>query len=128
MSVYDLKSIELPRVAGAALAAVVKGVESPLVGPALKKKMLADGGFQTFRSTRAHTAPVTWPLLPAALDGAADADIDQVALSRLEAADAPVAHAPVGIADYHQAYAEGAVSPTDVAEQFLQLHAKAEAQ
>lgn len=128
MSVYDLKSIDLPRVAGASLAAVVKAVENPLFGGPIKKKMLSDVGFQTFRKTRAHAAPATWPLLPAADGEARDADVDLVSLAQLTTTDAPAGHAPAGIADYHRAYAEGAVSPVDVAERFLQLHVQAEEQ
>ncbi|MCP4499506.1 MAG: amidase [Deltaproteobacteria bacterium] len=130
MTVYDLRSIELPRLAGKPLAALVKAIESPLVGTALCAKMLADTGFVAFRKTSTRAAPATHALLPPCddVENRDDPALDMTSLALGENTEnSETAFTAPSIADYARAFAENKTSPVEVAEAFIEAVAQSEA-
>ena len=58
---YDLKDLELPRLAGSALRVFVKMMESPLTRPLLMKRLLRDAGIDKLRAMEIDEEPTQHP-------------------------------------------------------------------
>jgi Asp-tRNA(Asn)/Glu-tRNA(Gln) amidotransferase A subunit family amidase len=122
---YDLKSIQMPRIHGAALRALATLVEQPGIGHAIRSQMLGNLGFDAFRKATCD-APIAYgPVLPA---GTPEQGGDSVGLSDLTAVAAQKSGATgfsfEGIADFHDAYREGRTTPVKVAERLLEVIAE----
>lgn len=64
MSTYDLRSVNLPRLKGGALSAFVAALESPILGPALVKRLKKDAGLGVLSAASFREAPRPTPLCP----------------------------------------------------------------
>lgn len=66
MTSYDLHSLSLPKLAGAALNAFAAALDSPVTRPLLMPSLLKQGGFDRFRALHLDEPPTFLPLEPAA--------------------------------------------------------------
>jgi Asp-tRNA(Asn)/Glu-tRNA(Gln) amidotransferase A subunit family amidase len=115
-AVYDLKSVKLPYLSGAALKTFVALVESPL-GGALIPNLLQSGGITNLRSRDFDEAPT---YLPLHFTGAPAAEIGAVPAAEWPQATAPGPGFHFATAwDYTAAYSSGLLSPEDVAQKAL---------
>ena len=119
---YDLKSVQLPRLAGPALALFVSLVENPLTRGLLLPQLLKSGGIRALRSLLVDEPPTFQPPVP-------PAEQPQAApgpyLEALEALSAASPAAAKGFAfhtagEYAATYRSGAADPVAVAERLLQ--------
>ena len=121
MSVYNLKSVDLPSMAGATLSVFVSAVESPLIRPLLINQLMKQGGVDKLRRLVLDETPTFYPIYfsgaePGSADLAAShepASLDQFAGDRLTQLPFKTWR------DYARAYREARTSPVDVAERVL---------
>lgn len=116
MAPYDLRSLALPKLTGAALAAFAAALDSPLTRPLLIPSVLKQGGFDRFRALRLDEPPTFLPLAPAA-----EPATGPLSLAAVEAALG--AHPPQGVfataRAYAQAYRACETTPEAVAERAI---------
>jgi len=123
---YDLPSIEMPRIHGKALHALVKLVETPGVGHAIRAQMLANLGFDAFRSASSDATIAFGPVLPSS-HAQASVPVSEGALGAMaEAEDRAPGFAFETIADFRRAYLEKKTTPTEVAERLIEAIVKSE--
>lgn len=115
MTRYDLTSVDLPRLQGAALRAFAQLVETPAVGAAILTKLLKDGGFDALARAELAEAPRPNPLVPARIP---DPEREDPAPD-LSAIRPSEDHPLVSIAALRAAYARGSTDPVEVAERAL---------
>ncbi len=112
MPTYNLRSLQLPRLTGAALKTYTAAVETRGVRSALIQNMLHSGGIDRLHDALIEDAPTGSPLVSPQAGAAAPPE-----------AFAPCSSAPDfplrAISDYARAYRDGALTPLDVAERFL---------
>lgn len=124
MSTYDLTSLKLPVLSGAALRAFAATLDTNVGRAALTGSLLASGGITRLRELELDTAPLFIPHPPAGdtdahaktsrgAKGPSKRDLGRCA--QPSATAAPFA----SVGDYAAAYASGAASPLGVAERFL---------
>ena len=129
-SEYDLKDLELPRLAGGALRIFVKMMESPLTRPLLMKRLLRDAGIDKLRAMRIDEEPTQHPnaASPSSPLPSAPA-IEPAALVESllqEKSRRPGGFAFSGVKDYAGAYRSGKTTPEEVAGHVLQAIDKSE--
>lgn len=123
---YDIPSMQMPRIAGKALRALVKAVETPGLGHAVRVQMLSNLGFDVFRNTPAHGSIAFGPALPS-LDRQASAPVSPSLLeSMLQSAVHESGFRFETVADYRRAYLDGATTPTQVAERLADAIAQSD--
>ncbi|MCC6905753.1 MAG: amidase [Anaerolineae bacterium] len=115
-SIYDLKSISLPRLAGGALRLVASLLEAPLTRPLLEGSFLGNAGLPKIRAYAGEEAPTYLPLYPAP---------DKNGASAPDLASIPEAVSSSGfrfrtVRDYAEAYRSGVTTPLEVAERALE--------
>jgi Asp-tRNA(Asn)/Glu-tRNA(Gln) amidotransferase A subunit family amidase len=101
---YDVKPLKAPRLAGAALRLFTAAVETPGAGAPLRRAMLASAGIGTFRKLACDDAAVVAPPLPG---------VGELAPRE------PSGAAP-SLGAFISAYRDGATTPEEVAERFLE--------
>lgn len=114
MSVYDLSSVQLPRLTGRGLRAFAGALENSVTNGLLVGRLLRDGGVLKLRETRLEEPPTNLPLAlaaAAALRGRVE-PVDWGALAE-ETAVSSTLHT------FTQAYQTGAATVTAVAEKLL---------
>lgn len=116
MSPYDLRSLSLPKLTSAALAAFAAALDNPLTRPLLMPSLLKQGGFDRFHALRLEEPPTFLPLAHAA----------EPATGTLSLAEAEAAlgnHPADGVfataRAYAQAYRAGETTPEAVAERVI---------
>ncbi len=123
---YDLKSVKLPRLAGAALRVFANLLESPATRGLLIGKLLRDGGITNIRALRIDEPPTFLPPTPI-FNSAPVAPPDLAAF--LKTSDRAVPGFSFATArDYADAYRAGSVTPEVVAQHALDAIAASEAQ
>lgn len=114
---YDLKSVSLPRLEGAAISAMAGVLSTPVLGRLVMKKLLADAGVTAAREMKLDEAPTLLPERPHP-----ESIGEPIAASLFgEVPTRPMPHLPrPRIRDYAAAYRAGRVTPETVAEHVLQ--------
>jgi Asp-tRNA(Asn)/Glu-tRNA(Gln) amidotransferase A subunit family amidase len=117
-SVYDLKSVSLPRLTGAGLNIFVSLLETGLGNSLLVPGLLKNAGIAAFRKLEVSGEPTFQPFLPTS-DVPQGPTPDLAAL--LEAAEPrPEGFAFASIADYAGAYRTGRLTPLQTAERLIE--------
>lgn len=112
--IYDLSSVELPRLTGAGLRLFAEALEAPLSGPLLADRLIKDGGVARFRAAAITGTPLFHPPVTGASSGPPLPPLDAIS------AEAP-AHFPFRrIRDFARAYRTGRATPSDVAERIIE--------
>ena len=111
MPTYNLRSLNLPKLTGAALKAYASASETPALRAPLISNMMQSGGIRKLRAVRLDEAPTFTPLMPPG-DGIP-------APEPLEPAAPPAGFPFHSIVDYAAAYRAGTLTPLQVAEHFL---------
>lgn len=115
-SIYDLKSVKLPRAEGGLLRLLVTLAESPLTAPLIVRSLLEPGGVYEMRGWRYDEPPTFMPFLPyETTDGTATVDLDAVPAQPAEPSDFRF-HT---VREYADAYRKGDTTPIEVAERAL---------
>jgi Asp-tRNA(Asn)/Glu-tRNA(Gln) amidotransferase A subunit family amidase len=116
-SVYDLKSVKMPYLAGAALRLFVNMLEGPLRS-LLLPSLLKSGGFTWLRSQKFDEAPTTMPFhFEGSLAHKSQA-MPEHDWSSKPAPAAPGFHFN-SVQDYARAYRDGSLTPDEVARRVL---------
>jgi Asp-tRNA(Asn)/Glu-tRNA(Gln) amidotransferase A subunit family amidase len=113
---YDLKSANLPRLAGAGLKIFTALVENPATAALLMSNLMETGGINKFRRLKVDEPPTVYPLAQSDSRGAAPPP-DLQAIARTESPAKGFRFATVN--DYATAYRRGGVTPEDVARRAL---------
>jgi len=116
MSVYDLESIELPKLKGAMLSLFSAALGNPLTRALMIGPLLKNGGILKLRSLRPSEPPTLYPL--AFKEDPAARPIEPETLEKF-ADDHPHAGPFCSIRDYSEAYRSGKITPQDIAENVL---------
>lgn len=117
MSTYDLRSIKLPKLKGGALVAFVTALESPILGPALIRRLEKDAGVHALGAAQFKEVPRTKPLVPRLIPDPSRLD-PPVDLGSLTAMNVP---GPFESAkSLHEAYRERRTDPVAVAKRSLE--------
>lgn len=118
-SVYDLRSVELPRVGGAALKLIVALAENPITRPLILPQLLSNGGVTAMRQLKV-AEPITFlPLAPA------DQPVKEYSPPDLDAIP-PLSPAQGDgfrfrtVRDYCTAYEGGRTTPEEVAQRVVE--------
>ncbi len=116
MPTYDLNSVQLPKLQGAALRAFAAALRFPLTNALLIPNLLRQGGFNRFRALQLDEPPTYTPLV-----AAADPATTPMSPAEAEAALGP--HVPgaifVTVRDYAAAYRSGKTTPEEIARRVL---------
>jgi len=112
MAEYDLRSLDLPKLTGAALRAFAGALANPLTRPLLIPSLLKQGGFDRFSALRLAEPPTFQPLVPAAEPAAAPMPV-----AELESHLGPYVPGTAfkTVRDYAAAYRRGVTTPAEVA-------------
>lgn len=114
--VYDLAPIKVPRVAGTPLRALCAVVESASLGGFVQRQMQGNLGIDRFRQA-ATEAPVAFgPPIPRGAGGGEALDLEALTSRPPPASDG---FRFESAADFARAYAEGRLTPVDVAERVI---------
>ena len=124
---YDLKSVQLPRLAGMALSAFVELAENPLTRPALLGQLLESGGIANQRKLVIDDAPTPQPMPPTEGPAWESEETQAEARRQTWVQEKPARSDPPGqepfrypsAGDYSAAYRRGALTPLQVAERAL---------
>jgi Asp-tRNA(Asn)/Glu-tRNA(Gln) amidotransferase A subunit family amidase len=116
VTAYDLRSVELPRLAGTGLRLFAAALETPGIGPVLLAKLVKDAGVDVLATAEVDDPPRPLPLVPARLPDPARVD-PPVSLAPLEglSPEGPF----VSAFTLARAYRAGATDPVAVAERAL---------
>ncbi|MFQ5616645.1 MAG: amidase [Anaerolineales bacterium] len=120
---YDLKSVQLPRLTGGALRLFAGLLENPLTGWLLIGKLLKDGGITRLRALKVDEHPTYLPLTDAGEAGRARAGLPLPRLADFHPRKSPVPrewHIPKTVRDYAKAYRTGQTTPEEVAARALE--------
>ncbi|UCH59582.1 MAG: amidase [Anaerolineales bacterium] len=129
-SVYDLKSVKLPRLAGGVLNLIVNLVENPLTRGLILGNLLQNGGIIDFGKLEVLTAPTFQPNPPRHFQQD-DQDSESLDVLQTIQDQYPFPNQQAGfkfntIQDYAHAYREGRTTPVQVAEAALAAIADSE--
>lgn len=114
MTVYDLKSVKLPRLTGTGLRLFARALVNPATRGALINRLLQDGGILKLRQMRLDEVPTLKPLVAGqAIESPEGIDLDDIANRTTH--ETPF----TTVRDYAEAYRAGTVTPEWVAEQIL---------
>ncbi len=112
---YDLKSIELPSLAGGRLRLLARLLESPLTRNLLLPRLLKDAGLDTLRALTLDEPPTFKPLTlvdnPAPVTETPTLDLSPV----LDLKPQPPGFTFTTVSDYAAAYRAGSITPAEVA-------------
>jgi len=111
---YDLKSVKLPKLGGAALHLMVTALEGPLKGP-LVGSLLKNAGVHAFRNVCVDEDPTERPRFP---HGTAEAVSPRVELPE-QPPEIP-GERPPSVRDFAEAYRAGRIDPGEVARRILE--------
>ncbi len=117
MSTYDLESLKLPKLSGAALRLFAAALDRPFTRNLLLPSLLRQGGVFTLRSIRLQEDPTLYPFGPAsqpAVQPLTPAEVESCLPE--QAATIPFKTS----LDYARAYREKRASPVEVAERLLE--------
>jgi Asp-tRNA(Asn)/Glu-tRNA(Gln) amidotransferase A subunit family amidase len=119
-SQYDLKSIKLPYFSGAMLRAFVSLLESPLSGMIIPQ-LMESAGITAFRKLQYDDAPVVYPLANTGSSESQEVNTALVLdnLSSKDSSGQGLGYKFTTIHDFTNAYHEGKVTPTHVAENVI---------
>lgn len=123
-SVYDLKSVKLPYLSGAALRLFVKLVESPMQG-LLMPSLLRNAGVTAFRRRHYDEEPTFYPLYHH-FSSIEERDSFSADITKNKNADQNGFRFHT-VQDYARAYREGHTTPTEAAHRFLKALDESEA-
>jgi Asp-tRNA(Asn)/Glu-tRNA(Gln) amidotransferase A subunit family amidase len=112
MTVYELKSLKLPKLTGAGLSAFTAAVENPVSRALLLGGLLENGGIPKLRRITLQEPPTLFPLVQP--EGGV-----QVEKAPFEPGAPPENFAYLTARDYAKAYRNGTLSPVEVAERVL---------
>ncbi len=116
MTSYDLNSLTLPKLAGAALNTFAAALDSPVTRPLLMPTLLKQGGFDRFNALHPDEPPTFLPLALAAEPAAAPMPLAQLTAALGDPSPGGVyttAHA------YAHAYRSGETTPEVVAQHVI---------
>ncbi len=118
-SVYDLKSVTLPKLTGMGLRVFARALDNGLTRGVLLNRLLADGGVLGLREMKLTEVPMMKPLVQGDVEQIAEpVDLDEILLEITK--DTASNEAPfTTIQDYAVAYREGKVTSMEVAERVL---------
>ncbi len=111
MAEYELKSLDLPKLTGAALKAFTAAVENPLTRPLLLPGLLENGGIPKLRRITVDEPPTFYPLV--AGEGPAEPPV------AFEPGAVPADFPYRTARDYTAAYREGRFTPVEAVERVL---------
>jgi hypothetical protein len=121
MTVYDLKSVKLPRLTGRGLRLFASALANPVTRAALINRLLQDGGILKLREMRLEEVPTMKPLVADKTAASPQAiNLNEIANQMIQ--DSPF----TTVRDYAEAYRAGRVTPEQVAEQVLAAIAKSD--
>ena len=126
MTVYDLKSLNLPKLYGIGLELFTRLVENPAGRALLIGSLLENGGFPSLRKLLLDEPPTLYPLGLVENDGGSGPALpapDYAAFAQL--AGSPVPYPT--IRQYAQAYRDGSATPVTIAEKVFAAVAASEA-
>jgi len=116
---YDLKDLELPRLAGGALRIFVKIMENPLTRPLLMKRLLREAGIDKLRAMRIDEEPTQHPHAACkSPEHASEAETGSEPLVESllqEKSNRAEGFAFAGVKDYAEAYRSGKTTSEAVA-------------
>ena len=125
---YDLKSVKMPRLAGATLSVLVRVIENGIGGALVGGKLVADTGIGTLRSARVDDAPTFLPVC--AFDGPAATPGERASLAELlertKGWAKPAGLATATVADYASAYQSAKTTPIAVIDRLLAMIAESD--
>jgi hypothetical protein len=124
MSVYDLRSLKLPKLYGKMLSMFTSAATSRLFQPLLMGSLLENGGIPTLRGMQFTEEPTFVPLnVPSThATGPMDMPQDVHTNQRTQREDMPFNL----VRDYALAYRQGSFTPLQAAEQVIQAIAESE--
>jgi Asp-tRNA(Asn)/Glu-tRNA(Gln) amidotransferase A subunit family amidase len=111
MSVYELRSLNLPKLTGAGLQAFTALVENPLTRHLLLGGLLENGGIPKLRNRVFDEAPLFYPLV--------QPQADQAEPVAFQPGPPPQSFPYRTARDYTTAYRSGSLTPLEVAERVL---------
>ncbi len=116
---YDLKSIQVPRLAGKALQISAKIMEHPVLKHLVMGRVLKEGGITRMRTLKIDEPPTHIPLNihPKSIKRYAPPDIGPLSRSPEKK---PEGFAFSSITHYTRAYRDGKITPEDVAQRILE--------
>ncbi|MCA9999120.1 MAG: hypothetical protein KDE56_25325, partial [Anaerolineales bacterium] len=114
MSVYDLTSVQLPRLTGRGLRAFAGALENSVTNGLLVGRLLRDGGVLKLRDVRLDEPPTNFPLALAEAE-AVRAQVEPVDWERLVGETAVSAH----LHTFTHAYQTGATTVTEIKKKIL---------
>jgi Asp-tRNA(Asn)/Glu-tRNA(Gln) amidotransferase A subunit family amidase len=117
---YERRALRAPRLAGARLRLVCAAAEAPVIGPLLRRSMVARLGIGPFRRVDLGTITPQGRPLPPDRGQESGADDARVLVEEALSADASPSRA-ASLDDYAEAYREGRSSPSEVAERVIEL-------
>ncbi len=117
---YDLESLDLPLLRGAALRVFAGLVENPLGKELLMGRLLRDGGIYKLRGLQLENGPTFLPYAGQSPAGEVPSRAPLPELEQLPAqAGPPAGFAFARVRDYARAYRDGRLTPEGVAERVL---------
>lgn len=123
---YDLKSVNLPRLAGGTLSMMAGALDIGILRALLLPSMLKSGGIEDFRELAPEEPPTAFPLSFVVRKAEPDDGPDLKALNKIEG-NGTVAIPYRKVRDYSKAYHDGKTTPEDVARHALDAIKKADA-
>jgi Asp-tRNA(Asn)/Glu-tRNA(Gln) amidotransferase A subunit family amidase len=123
MSVYNLKSVSLPSLAGVSLNIFAAMVESPLIRPLLMGSLMKQGGIDRLRQLTLDETPTFYPIYyarEAPGEPYQPYDLDRLASQRRP--EMPFKT----LSDYARAYRQGKTTPVEVAGRVLECIAESD--
>ncbi len=121
---YDVVPLKAPRLTGVVLKFLVGLAECDLWGRLLRTEMKKTAGIQRFRETPCEASPIVEPLPQAPGSGGSGA-VDVASVAAL--AQGGKGFRFETVADFHQAYREGSLTPLEVAQRVSAAIAASEA-
>lgn len=115
MTQYDLESVKLPIVQGAALRLIVALAESPITASLIVPSLMKNAGVMAMRDLKYDDPPTYLPIWDADSAESGDQEIGLVVPQSQGAGF----HFPT-VRDYAEAYRSGRTTPVEVAERFLE--------
>ena len=116
MTVYDLKSLDMPVLYGRMLSIFTAVLDNPLTRPLLLGNLLRNGGIPKFRKIDIDDALTLYPLRRVALNASGAHELPKLEHLKNKAA---LRSPYISIRDYAEAYRARKTNPVEVAENVL---------